>query len=59
MSQVIWLENTELVERSLRRRAGNKGCCLQKNGCDYTIVKNNEPIVTVDDEDCWSVLESL
>lgn len=56
---MTFIETTELTERSLRRRAENKGCCLQKCGEEYTIIRNGEPMVTVDDEDCWAVLESL
>lgn len=59
METMTFIETTELTERSLRRRADNKGCCLQKCGTEYTILRDGEPMVTVDDEDCWAILESM
>lgn len=56
---MVFIETTELTERSLRRRAANKNCSLQKSGDEYTIIRHGEPIVTVDDEDCWAILESF
>jgi len=55
----VFIESTEICERSLRRRAANKGVSLVKNGSNYTVIVNNEPLVTVDDEDCWALLESM
>ena len=55
---MVFLSETELCERSLRRLAESKGCTLTRNGDEYTI-HNGEPLITVDDEDCWSVLNSL
>ena len=57
--QTTFIETTELTERSLRRRAANKGCTLQKNGSEYTVLRNGVDVVTVDDEDCWALLESM
>lgn len=56
----VFMEETELTERSLRRRAANKGCALRKNGADYTIFRNGAPFVAaLDDDECWTLLESL
>lgn len=59
MEKMTFIESTELTERSLRRRAENKGMRLQKSGSDYTILRHGEPYITVDDEDCWAILESM
>jgi hypothetical protein len=56
---MTFIETTEICERSLRRKAANKNVSLVKNGSDYTLVQNGQPIVTVDDDECWALLESM
>lgn len=55
---LAFIQATELCERSLRRLAENKGCYLTKRGDFYTIY-NGDTVVTVDDEDCWSILNAM
>lgn len=56
---VTFLEETELCERSLRRLAESKGCALSRSDNEYTIILNGEDLITVDDNDCWSILNSM
>ena len=56
---VSFTETTELTERSLRRLAASNGCCLQKSGSEYTIIRDGQPVVTCDDDECWAVLEAM
>lgn len=53
-------ECTEVCERSLRRRAENKGCCLRKEGCNYALIQFGDPIVTdLSGDECWDLLEDI
>lgn len=54
-----FLEETEICERSLRRLAASRDCSLMKTGNEYQILGAGIIGITLTDDECWGVLQTL
>lgn len=50
----VFIEETEIDERGLRRLAQSRGCSISKNGSEYTVMG-----ATMTDDEAWSVIHAM
>jgi hypothetical protein len=50
----VFLQETELDERSLRRLAQSRDCLISKSGSEYTVKG-----VTLSDDEAWDLLWTM
>jgi len=56
MHNTVFLDETEICERSLRRLASSRDCSLVRTGREYQILGAGILGLSFTDDECWDVL---
>lgn len=56
---MVFLQETELCERSIRRLAESRNCLVTKNGSEYEVTSADLSGILFSDDEVWEVLSAM